>query len=141
VHNKASSQSGDSGQQTGTGFIKPHTPQPSIQIDFTDQKLSGRAGLLTFAGFRHWHRFAQLLARVLPPQRTRKRALPVTELALGLLAGAQKLAQVASLRSDVLDSKNGRQPDGLPLAQPGHGERQGFRVESEPGSASRALSV
>jgi hypothetical protein len=89
-----------------TEFIKLQTPQQSIQIGFTDQKVSGRAGLLTFAGFLHWHRFAQLLARVLPHQRTSKKAIPVADLALGflagILAGAQKLAQVAYLRSDVM---------------------------------------
>ncbi len=89
-----------------TEFIKLQTPQQSIQIGFPDQKVSGRAGLLTFAGFLHWHRFAQLLARVLPHQRTSKKAIPMADLALGflagILAGAQKLAPVAYLRSDVM---------------------------------------
>ena len=31
-----------------TEFIKLKTPQETIQIGFTDQKVSGRAGLLTF---------------------------------------------------------------------------------------------
>ena len=72
----------------------------------TIQKVSGRAGLLTFAGFLHWHRFGALLARVLRHQRTSKLAIPVADLALGFLAGnlarAEKLAQVAHLRSDVI---------------------------------------
>jgi len=89
-----------------TEFIKLQTPEQAIQIGFTDQKVSGRAGLLTFAGFLHWHRFGQLLARVLPHQRKSKKALPVADLALGflagILAGAQKLAQVAHLRADVM---------------------------------------
>ena len=89
-----------------TEFIKLQTPEQTIQIGFTDQKVSGRAGLLTFAGFLHWHRFGQLLARVLPHQRKSKKALPVADLALGflagILAGAQKLAQVAHLRGDVM---------------------------------------
>lgn len=89
-----------------TEFIKLKTPEQTIQIGFTDQKVSGRAGLLTFAGFLHWHRFGALLARVLPHQRKSKKAIPVAALALGfvagILAGAQKLAHVAHLRSDVM---------------------------------------
>jgi hypothetical protein len=87
-----------------TDFIKLQTPDQSIRIGFTDQKVSGRAGLLAFAGFLHWHRFAALLARVLPHPKTK--GIPVADLALGflssILAGAQKLAQVASLRGDVM---------------------------------------
>jgi hypothetical protein len=60
---------GESAHQTVTGFIELQTPEPSIQIGFTDQKVSGRAGLLTFAGFLHRHRFSELLGRVLPHQR------------------------------------------------------------------------
>jgi hypothetical protein len=43
-----------------TEFIKLQTPDETIQIGFTDQKVSGRAGLLTFARFLHWHRFGEL---------------------------------------------------------------------------------
>jgi hypothetical protein len=32
--------------------------------------------LLTFAGFLHWHRFAELLGRVLLHQRKSKKAIP-----------------------------------------------------------------
>jgi hypothetical protein len=89
-----------------TDFIKLQTPEQAIQIGFTDQKVSGRAGLLSFAGFLHWHRLGALLARVLPHQRTSKKAIPVADLALGFLAGildgAQKLVQVAHLRRDVM---------------------------------------
>ena len=89
-----------------TEFIKLKTPEQTIHIGFTDQKVSGRAGLLTFAGFLHWHRFGALLARVVPHQRKSKKAIPVADLALGflagILAGAQKLAQVAHLRRDVM---------------------------------------
>lgn len=81
--------------QTVTGFNKFQTPEQSIRIGFTDQNVSGRAGLLTFAGFLHWHRFSALLARVLPRQWTSEKAIPVADLALGflagILAGAQKL--------------------------------------------------
>lgn len=96
----------EAAHQTVTGFIKLQTPEQAIQIGFTDQKVSGRAGLLSFAGFLHWHRVGALLARVLPHQRTSKKAIPVADLALGFLAaildGAQKLVQVAHLRRDVL---------------------------------------
>ncbi len=89
-----------------TEFLKLQTPAQTLQIGFTDQKVSGRAGLLTFAGFLHWHRFGELLAKVLPHQRKSKKAIPVADLALGflagILAGAQKLAHVAHLRTDVL---------------------------------------
>lgn len=54
-----------------TEFIKLKTPRETIQIGFTGQKVSGRAGLMTFAGFLHWHRLGQLLARVLPHHKTR----------------------------------------------------------------------
>lgn len=96
----------EAAHQTVTDFIKLQTPEQSIQIGFTEQKVSGRAGLLTFAGFLHWHRLGELLARVLPHQRKSKKAIPVADLALGflsgILAGAQKLAQVAHRRRDVM---------------------------------------
>jgi hypothetical protein len=55
-----------SAHQTVTDFIRLETANETIQIGFTDQKISGRAGLLTFAGFLQWHRFGELLARVMP---------------------------------------------------------------------------
>jgi hypothetical protein len=101
---KTSKHSGTPAHQTVTEFIKLKTPQETIQIGFTDQKVSGRAGLLTFAGFLHWQRFSELLAKVLPHHKTR--GIAAGELALGflvgILAGAQKLAQVAYLRNDVM---------------------------------------
>jgi len=103
---KSTKSTDESAHQTVTEFIKLKTPEETIQIGFTDQKVSGRAGLLTFAGFLHWHRFGDLLARVLPHQRKSAKAIPVADLALGfltaILAGAQKLAQVAHLRNDVM---------------------------------------
>ena len=92
--------------QTVTEFIKLTTGQAAIQIGFTAQQVSGHAGLATFAGFLHWHRFGQKLAGWLPHRRTSPNALPPADLALGfltgILAGANKLAQVAYLRRDVL---------------------------------------
>jgi len=60
----------EAARQSVTGFIKLQTPEQSIRIGFTDQKVSGRAGLLTFAGFLHWHRLGALLARMLPHQKS-----------------------------------------------------------------------
>jgi hypothetical protein len=101
---KTSKHSGTPGHPTVTEFIRLKTPQETIQIGFTDQKVSGRADLLTFAGFLHWHRFGELLAKVLPHSKTR--GIPAADLALaflaGILAGAQKLAQMAYLRRDVM---------------------------------------
>src|SRR5260370_35972088 len=102
---KLTKSSDESAHQTVTEFIKLQTPEQTIQIGFTDQKVSGRAGLLTFAGFLHWHRFGELLAKVLPHQRKSKKAIPVADLAMGfltgILAGAQKLAQAAHRPHDV----------------------------------------
>ena len=106
MQSDASDHTGDSGHQTVTELIRLKTPTETIQIGFTDQKVSGRAGLLTFAGFLHWHRFGQLLANVLPHRCKSKKAIPVADLALaflaGILAGAQKLVQVGQLRSDMM---------------------------------------
>ncbi len=71
MHVRTSNHPGTSGHQTVTEFIKLKTPQETIQIGFTDQKVSGRAGLLTFAGFLHWHQFSELLAKVLPHDKSR----------------------------------------------------------------------
>lgn len=82
-----------------TEFIKFKTPEATIQTGFTNPKVSGRAGLLTFAGFRHWPRFGERMGRRLPHRRTSQKAIPGADVALsfitGILAGAQKLAQVA----------------------------------------------
>ncbi len=103
---KHSQHTDESVPQTVTGFIKLTTGQEAIQIGFTDQRVSGHAGLATFAGFLHWHRFGRQLARWLPHRRTSPNALSAADLALGfitgILAGANKLAQVAHLRRDVL---------------------------------------
>jgi hypothetical protein len=95
-----------SAHQTVTEFIKLRTPEETIQIGFTDQKVSGRAGLLTFAGFFHWHRLDQLLAKVMPQFKQRRRGFAPAEYATGfltgILAGAKKLTHLGHLRSDVL---------------------------------------
>jgi hypothetical protein len=92
--------------QSVTEFIKLSGGPNAIQIGFTDQRVSGHAGLATFAGFLRWHRFGRQLADWLPHRRSSPNALPAGDLALGfvvgILAGANKLAQVAYLRRDVL---------------------------------------
>jgi hypothetical protein len=95
-----------SAHQTVTDFIKLPSPSGAIPIGFTDQKVSGRAGLITFAAFLRWHRLGQLLAAWLPHRPGSNHALVPADIALsfisGILAGAQKLAQVALLRADPL---------------------------------------
>jgi hypothetical protein len=106
MQKNASKQANHTAHQTVTDFIKLKTPEETIPIGFTDQKVSGRAGLLTFAGFLQWHRLKDLVAGLLPHRRTSPNALLAVDLALGfitgILAGAQKLAQVAHLRRDVM---------------------------------------
>lgn len=77
----------EAGHQTVTGFIEVRTPDEAIQIGFTDQKVSGHAGLATFCGFLHWHRFGALLGRVLPQVRKSPKAIAPADLALGFIAG------------------------------------------------------
>src|SRR5260370_10215006 len=95
----------ESAHQTVPEFIKLQTPDETIQIGFTDQKVSGRAGLLTFASFLHWHRFGELLAAVLPPFKQPRRGYQPFEYALGFLAGilawAKQLTPAAHLRPYV----------------------------------------
>lgn len=92
--------------QTVTEYIKVETAAESIRIGFTEQKVSGHAGLSVFTSFLQWHRLSDLLAQLLPHRPTSPNALPPEDLALGfltgILAGAQKLAQVAYLRRDPM---------------------------------------
>jgi len=91
-------------------WIEVPTPAESIRVGFTEQKVSGRAGLATFAGFLQWHSVSALLQRALPrlphQRRAGRRPLPMEDLAVGfvsgILAGAQKLTHVAHLRADPL---------------------------------------
>lgn len=90
--------------QTVTGFIKLTTAQEAIQIGFTDQRVSPRAGLAAFAGFLHWHNVPALLSKLLPHRPRSNNASTPSDTALGfiagILAGACKLVQVATLRAD-----------------------------------------
>ena len=93
-----------SGPQTVTEFIKLKTHDQTIQIGFTDQRVSPHAGLATFASFFHWHRLGPLLSSVLPHRPTSNHALEPSAIATGyltgVLAGARRLAQVSFLRRD-----------------------------------------
>lgn len=85
--------------------IKLHNGEETINLGFTNQKISPHAGLASFAGFLHWHHFKDVLTRALP-LRTSPNATPSADLALGfmvgVLAGARKLTQCAYLRADRL---------------------------------------
>lgn len=89
-----------------TEVIKLKTGQKTIAITTTEQKLSAQAGQLTFWGFLHLRKFRAALSEALPHVRTSPNALPVTEIALGfiagILAGADKLTRIAHLRGDPL---------------------------------------
>src|SRR5205085_4450236 len=94
-----------SAPQTVTSFIKVHNGKETIQIGFTDQKISAHAGLSAFGSFLHWHRLRSVLKGLLP-ERTSPNATPAEDLGLSfmtaILAGAKKLAHVAHLRGDPL---------------------------------------
>ena len=94
-------------------FIEVPNGSESIRIGFTDQKISGRAGLSTFCGYLGWHRFGELLSKLLPDRQAKakqgrggKPAQSSSDVAMGFIAGilggAQKLAHVAFLRSDPM---------------------------------------
>jgi DNA-directed RNA polymerase subunit N (RpoN/RPB10) len=76
----------------------------TIHIATTQQKLSGHAGQATFWSFLHRLKVPELLARVLPHRPQSNNALSPVGIACsfiaGVLAGAERLAQVAWLRAD-----------------------------------------
>jgi hypothetical protein len=96
----------DSAHQTVTENIKLQLGHKSIQIGFTDQRLSPVAGMLSLAGYLFRNKFPELLQRMLPHRPTSPNALPPTHIALsflaGVIAGADKLTRVAHLRADPL---------------------------------------
>lgn len=94
-------------------YLEVEGERESIRIGFTDQQISGRAGLSAFCAFLNWHGFGRLLARVLPQRdakvkqgRGGRPPQSSWEIALGfiagLLGGAQRLTQVAYLRADPM---------------------------------------
>ena len=97
-------------------FVEVDHGEESIRIGFTDQKISGRAGLSTFTAFLNWHRFGELLGKLLPVRGVATRRgpggrppQPAHEIALGflvgILSGAQRLSQIAWLRADPMLAK------------------------------------
>lgn len=76
----------------------------TIHIATTPQKLSGHAGQATFWSFLHRLKVPELLERVLPHRPQSNHALSPVGIACsfiaGVLAGAERLAQVAWLRAD-----------------------------------------
>ncbi len=96
----------DSPHQTVTGNLKLRVGKKSIQIGFTEQRVSPLAGMLSWAGYLFKKKVPELLGRMLPHQPTSPNALPSVEIALGFLAGvvagADKLTRVAHLRADPL---------------------------------------
>jgi len=96
----------DSAHQTVTQNIRLQLGQKSIQIGFTDQRLSPLAGMVSLAGYLFKKKFPDLLRRILPHQPTSPNALPPSDIALsflaGVIAGADKLTRVAHLRGDPL---------------------------------------
>src|SRR5215813_11370327 len=90
-----------SAHQTVTDFIKLQTGNKTIQIGFTDQKISAHAGLATFAGFLQWQKFGELLRSVLPQVHSNNAMKPqhvAIGFMMGIITGAKKLAQAAHLR-------------------------------------------
>ena len=73
------------GHQTVPEFISRPTPGTAIPIGFTNQKVSGHAGLVPFWGCLHWQHFHALLAGVRPHVRTGPKAIPPADLALGFI--------------------------------------------------------
>ena len=94
-------------------FIEVRSGGESIRVGFTNQKVSGRAGLSPFCAFLSWHRFGDFLKALLPSREEKvnkgkggRPPQPAHEVALGfmvgILSGAQRLAHVAWLRADPL---------------------------------------
>ena len=96
----------DSTHQTVTENIKLQIGKKSIQIGFTEQRLSPLAGMLSWAGYLFKKQVPELLGRMLPHRPISPNALPPVDIAMGFLAGvvagADKLTRVAHLRADPL---------------------------------------
>lgn len=96
----------DSAHQTVTPNFKLKLGAKSIQIGFTDQRLSPLAGMVSLAGYLFRKKVPELLQAMLPHRPISPNALPPWQIALGFLAGviagADKLTRVAHLRGDPL---------------------------------------
>lgn len=95
---------GASAHQTVTEAIKLKTGRKTIRIVPSQQKLSAHAGQATFWGYLAMRKVREQLAQWLPHRPTSPNASKPVEIALGLiagiLAGAERLSQVAHLRGD-----------------------------------------
>ena len=83
----------ESAHQTVTEFIKLQSSSGVIQVGFTDQQVSGRAGLVTFASFLRWHRLGDCLLRWLPHRPKSNRALKPADIALSFITGILAVAR------------------------------------------------
>lgn len=85
--------------------MRRHNGREAIEIGFTNQRISPRAGLWPWADFLHGRGFRQVLEQVLP-RRSSPNQIACADLALGYLAGifsgGTKLAHCAQLRIDPL---------------------------------------
>jgi len=115
--------------QTVASKIQFETANKSIQIEFTDQKLSPQAGTATFWSFLHGSGWIDLLEKCLPHPlpKSNNHLKPLCKalgFVQGLLCGAKKLTHVAYLRRDpmvpeMLGDQAGGEPVGLDAVFPG----------------------
>jgi hypothetical protein len=77
-----------------------------VTIEFTDQNLTGHAGLVHFGKFIQKLKLTELLRRHLSISRAANAEYQVAEvivmLILGVLAGAKHLSHLARLRTDLV---------------------------------------
>jgi len=93
--------------QTVAPRIQFKSANKSIQIEFTDQKLSPHAGTATFWSFLHGSGWIALLEKCLPHRlpESNNHLQPLCKALIfiqGLLCGAKKLTHVAYLRRDPM---------------------------------------
>lgn len=78
--------------------------EKSIRVDFTEQRLTAHAGLVTWASFLEQREVRAELARVLPHSPSSPNAYDPCDIALGFMGGIltdkDKLSRIAWLRSD-----------------------------------------
>lgn len=95
-----------SAHQTVTAGIKVKTGQKTIRILASKQRLSGHAGQTTFWGFLAMKKLRGSLEQWLPHRPSSPNASKPVEIALGfiagILAGAERLTQIAHLRGDAV---------------------------------------
>ena len=93
--------------QTVAPKIQFQTSNKSIEIEFTDQKLSPHAGTATFWSFLHGSGWIEVLEKCLPHPlpKSNNHLTPLCKalgFVQGLLCGAKKLTHVAYLRRDPM---------------------------------------